>query len=213
MCVTCRSRPSRGRRRRARRRSRRPRAAGRSGGLRSAGPGRHRAADHRREAGVAEAAAEHVCDVAARSPLITSGVAIGRSIAPSCAPAAAGRPIDLDVGGPARETARAAHRRRVSAAVRPSRVTGRSIRACRRRRAARDVAVASFISCDRRDAGDGFLRERADRIRDGADQPAVDVDRAAAHAGDDAGLGQRAALEPGEDEVAAAAPGRCAARR
>ena len=48
----------------------------------------------------------------------------------------------------------------------------------------------------------GFLRERADRVRDRADQPAVDVDRAAAHAGDDAGFGERPAFEPREDQVA-----------
>ena len=55
---------------------------------------------------------------------------------------------------------------------------------------------------DRRDAGDRFLRELAELIGHGADQPAVDVDRAAAHPGDDAGLGQRAAFELGQDEVA-----------
>ena len=36
---------------------------------------------------------------------------------------------------------------------------------------------------DRRDAGDRFLRERADGVGHRADQAAVDVDRAAAHAG------------------------------
>ena len=48
---------------------------------------------------------------------------------------------------------------------------------------------------NRRDAGDGFRRKRPEGIRHGADEAAVHVDRAAAHAGDDAGLGQRAAAE------------------
>ena len=55
---------------------------------------------------------------------------------------------------------------------------------------------------DRRDPGNRFLGELAERIRHRADEPAVDVDRAAAHAGDDAGVGQRPALEPREDQIA-----------
>ena len=51
--------------------------------------------------------------------------------------------------------------------------------------------------------GDRFLGKRAERVRHGADQLAVDVDRAAAHAGDDAGLGERSAFELGEDQIAA----------
>ncbi len=55
---------------------------------------------------------------------------------------------------------------------------------------------------DRRDAGDRLLRKAAERVRHGADQAAVDVDRAAAHAGDDAGVGERSAFELGENQVA-----------
>ena len=51
----------------------------------------------------------------------------------------------------------------------------------------------------------GFLGELAQRVRHGADEPAVDVDRAAAHAGNDAGVGQRAAFEPGQNQIAARA--------
>ena len=55
---------------------------------------------------------------------------------------------------------------------------------------------------ERGDAGDRLLRELAERVRDGADDAAVDVHRAAAHAGDDAGVGERTALEPRENQVA-----------
>ena len=58
---------------------------------------------------------------------------------------------------------------------------------------------------ERRDAGNRLALELAERIRDGADQPAVHVDGAAAHPGDDAGGRQRAALEPREDQVPAGA--------
>ena len=78
-------------------------------------------------------------------PLMTSGVEIGRSIAPSCAPAAAGMPNDLDVGRTIARTAPAARTSRVSAAVSPSRVIGSSMRACGAG-ARRVIAVASFIS-------------------------------------------------------------------
>ena len=54
----------------------------------------------------------------------------------------------------------------------------------------------------RRDAGDGLPREGPQRVRDGPHEPIVDVDGAAAHAPDDAGPGERAALEPGDDERA-----------
>ena len=58
---------------------------------------------------------------------------------------------------------------------------------------------------DRRNARDRFLGELTERVRDRADEPAIDVDRAAAHAGDDAGIGERAAFEPRQDQVAARA--------
>ena len=51
----------------------------------------------------------------------------------------------------------------------------------------------------------GSFENWPERIRHGADQAAVDIDRAAAHAGDDAGVGERAALEPREDQIAARA--------
>ena len=54
---------------------------------------------------------------------------------------------------------------------------------------------------DRRDAGNRFLREATQRIRHGADEPVVDVHRAAAHARNDPGVGERTALQPGQDEV------------
>ena len=55
---------------------------------------------------------------------------------------------------------------------------------------------------NRRNAGDRLFREAAQRIRDGADQFAVDVDGTAAHPGDDAGVRERSAFEFGEYEVA-----------
>ena len=55
---------------------------------------------------------------------------------------------------------------------------------------------------DRRDAGDRLLRKLAELIRNRADQLAVDVDGAAAHAGDDPRLRQGAALETRQDQVA-----------
>ena len=50
--------------------------------------------------------------------------------------------------------------------------------------------------------GDRLRRERPDRVRHRADQPAVDVNRAAAHPGGDAGFRQRTALEPRQDQIA-----------
>jgi hypothetical protein len=58
---------------------------------------------------------------------------------------------------------------------------------------------------DRRNAGDGFAGKLPQRVRDGADQPAIDVHRAAAHSGDDARRGERSALEPRQDQAAAGA--------
>jgi hypothetical protein len=55
---------------------------------------------------------------------------------------------------------------------------------------------------NRRDAGDRLRRERSDRVRDRADQPSVDEDRAAAHACGHARFCQRAAFEARENQVA-----------
>ena len=52
---------------------------------------------------------------------------------------------------------------------------------------------------DGADAGDGILGE-GEGHGDGADEFAVDVDRAAAHALHDAGMFERSAGEAGEDE-------------
>jgi hypothetical protein len=49
------------------------------------------------------------------------------------------------------------------------------------------------------DASDGLLRER-EAEGDGAEQFTIDIDRAAAHALQNAGLGQRAAAKPGQDD-------------
>jgi len=54
---------------------------------------------------------------------------------------------------------------------------------------------------DRCNAGDRFFGEAAERVRDSPDQLAVDVHRAPAHPGDDAGMGQRPAFELRENEV------------
>ncbi len=58
---------------------------------------------------------------------------------------------------------------------------------------------------DGRDAGDGFLGELADAVGERANQLAVDVDGAAAHAIDDAGVFGLGAVELGENEVLAGA--------
>ena len=81
-----------------------------------------------------------------------------------------------------------------------------------RRRACRLLGqVAALVGLDeavhlaeRRDAGDRLLAE-GPGVGDGAEQLAVDVDRAAAHAGDDAGLVQVQAGQPAQDQVAAGA--------
>ena len=54
---------------------------------------------------------------------------------------------------------------------------------------------------DRRDAGDRLLGERAEAIGDRADQLAIDVDRAAAHARDDARVLHLVTVQPGDDHV------------
>ena len=48
----------------------------------------------------------------------------------------------------------------------------------------------------------GSFENDSDRIRDRADQPAVDVDGAAAHSLRDAGLGQARAFEPRQNQIA-----------
>jgi len=55
---------------------------------------------------------------------------------------------------------------------------------------------------NRRDARERLFRERAEGVRHGTCQPAVDVHRASAHAGNNAGLGQRSAFEPGQNQIA-----------
>ena len=55
---------------------------------------------------------------------------------------------------------------------------------------------------NRRDARDRLLRKGAQRVRDRADQAAVDVHGAAAHPGDDPGRGERAAFQLREDQIA-----------
>jgi hypothetical protein len=72
----------------------------------------------------------------------------------------------------------------------------------RRRAAAAGLRRGLNHFRDRGDAGDRFLRERADGVGHRADEAAVDVDGAAAHAGDHARFGQRASFEPREDQVA-----------
>ena len=87
-------------------------------------------------------------------------------------------------------------------------VGGRCRKRRRPRRRPRDrgpVGVRRGHLADRRDAGDGLPGKRAQRVGDGADQPVVDVDGAAAHALDDPGFGQRPAGQPGHDDVAARA--------
>jgi len=58
---------------------------------------------------------------------------------------------------------------------------------------------------DWRDARDRLLRELSERIRHRPDEAPVDIHGAAAHAGDDTGVGERAAFELGENQVAARA--------
>jgi hypothetical protein len=85
-------------------------------------------------------------DVGASIPLITSGVAIGRSSAPICDPAAAGTPMLWTSAGRSANAATRAYAARIAAAS-VSGVTGRSIRACAdAARRAPVSAVASIIS-------------------------------------------------------------------
>ncbi len=54
---------------------------------------------------------------------------------------------------------------------------------------------------NRCNAGNWLFRETAERVRHRADQFAVDVDGAAAHAGDHAGMRERPAFELGENQI------------
>jgi hypothetical protein len=58
---------------------------------------------------------------------------------------------------------------------------------------------------NRRDPGDRLLREGSERVRHGADEASLHIDRAPAHPPDDTRLGERPPLEPCEDQVAARA--------
>ena len=58
---------------------------------------------------------------------------------------------------------------------------------------------------DGSDPGNGLFGKRTQRVRHGADEPPVDVHGAAAHAGDDTGVGQRPAFEARENQIAARA--------
>src|SRR5262249_51107771 len=55
---------------------------------------------------------------------------------------------------------------------------------------------------DWRDPGDWFLGELSERIRNGADQTPIDIDRAAAHTGDHARIRERSAFELGGNQIA-----------
>ena len=69
-----------------------------------------------------------------------------------------------------------------------------------------DGHVADFEHLlDGRDAGNGFLGELADAVGERAEQLAVDIDGAAAHAFDHAGVFGFGAVELGEDQVLAGA--------
>src|SRR5262249_12583203 len=50
-----------------------------------------------------------------------------------------------------------------------------------------------------------FFGKRSQRVRDGTDETTVDVDRASAHTGNDTGICQRTAFEPGQNQVAVGA--------
>ena len=94
-------------------------------------------------------------------------------------------------------TPAAAMRWKLSGVSGIGRLDARGLAARRRQR-----RVASIISAIGVMPAIGSFENCAERVRHGADQPAVDVDRAAAHAGDDAGVGERPAFEPREDQVA-----------
>ena len=73
---------------------------------------------------------------------------------------------------------------------------------------AADGQVADFKHLlDGGDAGDGVLAELADAVGERAEQAVADVDRAAAHAGDDAGVLRLGAVELGQNHVLAGTAG------
>jgi hypothetical protein len=73
---------------------------------------------------------------------------------------------------------------------------GQPARACRKRSGKSSIGQHGF---DGLNAGDGLFGER-ETERDSAEQFAVDIDRAAAHALQNAGLGQWPAAEPGQND-------------
>ena len=161
--------------------------------------GRCRSGDHRREAGFAEGAGEEVGDVG----LETAHQQRRRDRPHHRAqlrPGGGGNAHRLHVGrarGERRQPGVGRGQRGGEALARHRQLEARLAGRAHARHRGRVLHLL-----DRRDAGDRLLRERADRVGDGANQPAIDVDRAAAHALGDAGLGERPAFEPRQDQVA-----------
>ena len=164
-------------------------------------PPRHRPAHDRGEAG----GAEHRRDAVERGRGETAqgeGGGDGAQADPVRRPRAGRQPRRGDVAGPRREGLRTREAGRQQAGQRVGgQGQGQLGRGARGPGLSRRI-VAQHLP-DGRDAGDGLLRERAQRVGNGADEPPVDVHRAAAHALNHPARGQGAAVEPGEDEVAA----------
>ena len=134
---------------------------------------------------------------------MTSGVAIGLSKVATWPfmPALAGPRICTSPGSfGERPHPRERRAKRVGNALAGDRKLESCTDADRRTRRVERGGVNHFGN--RRDAGKGFLRKRAQRVRHGACQTPVDVNRAAAHPGDHARVGQRPAFEPGQNEIA-----------
>ena len=87
----------------------------------------------------------------------------------------------------------------------------RSTRPAWRRGAA--CAVASTISSNGVMPAIGSFENCPSEYDDGADEATVDIDRAPAHAGDHACIGERSTFELGENQVAARADDVARARR
>ena len=170
---------------------------------------------HRHEAGVAEHRATiRSTRAAARSRSSPAAWQSAGAVAPIWPAVAAGRPNACTSAGPSANGRDARSTPARTAVAGRSGVIGSSTRRLRRRRRAATCLGGRFDHLgDRRDAGDRFLRERADRIRDRADQPAVDVDRAAAHARRSRRSRRAARLRASPGSGCAAAPARSAARR
>ena len=140
----------------------------------------------------------------ATKPLETSGTAIGRRSVATCRGNSPALGVDQHLGrrrgegphlaelAPPDAEQLVGRRRRGRAPAAPAAMPGRVPAS----------AVASVISAIGVMPAIASFGNWPELIGHGADQPAVDVDRAAAHPGDDAGLGQRAAFELGQDEVA-----------